>query len=428
MIRERPPCRPTGAVGPAAMSAVLLAASACCALAAPRRPTAEELVRRCLAAQDTVALRGTVVVVSPSAGGVSTSTRRIVRGPTGATLTTILTPRSQRGALTLDDGTWTTTYEPSHRLAKIKRSPPRCAASVARRTRRVLANYTATVEDEVPLAGRVCYRLRLTPRAGDGCIVTLWVDRQKGVELGREECDRRGNTHALMLFTEVEFPGRLSSKELAFRPPKGTRCLNVSRGAYSRSLATLSSIARFPVVAPLTVPAGYEFECGHVVRINGADTAVLRYSNGLVNLTICQTESAVPAPVGAMRLARGESVVAVSTGRRHVVIFGHHPTDALYAVAGALDPRLCSSFESRIAAQFGVGADMVRSLRDRGLTAEGVVVALAARRRTRLTVAQLVNLYEQGWGWRDIAHRYGIRHRDVAAQITAFQASWSPRR
>ncbi|HSV74807.1 MAG TPA: hypothetical protein VLH79_13695 [Chthonomonadales bacterium] len=430
MTRERPRCRRSGALASVwciALAGGLLLPLPSFARSEQRQPSAADIVRRYLAAQRTVALRGTAVVVSPGPGGVTTSMRRIVRGPNGSTLTTILTPRSQRGTVALNDGTWSIAYEPAERLVKVKRAAPRCAATNARRARRVLANFTAVVEDQVPLAGRTCYRVRLTPRAGDGCIVTLWIDRRTGAELGREESDRRGNTQSLMLFTEVSFPRRVSPSELAFRQPRGVRRVNIDRTSYSRSLATLTAAARFPVVAPLTVPAGYEFECGHVVRVNGQDTAVLRYSNGLANLTICQTESSAPAPVGAMRLARGENVVAVSRGRRHVLVFGHHSAAALYAVAGSIDPKLSSAFGNHIASQFRVARSVVGSLRDRGFTAEGVVVALTAQQRTRRPLPDFAALHDQGWGWRDLANRFGISQRDVAQQVAAFHASWRQR-
>src|SRR5690349_4764544 len=107
------------------------------AMAQSGRATVETVLRKSVASQRGVNLRG-----------MQTVTRRMVRRADGRSLAIVVDTSGRTGAIYQDDGKWTRTYDPATRTCTISRSPSRIVdeKSIERAVRRILSNYSVKLQ------------------------------------------------------------------------------------------------------------------------------------------------------------------------------------------------------------------------------------------------------------------------------------------
>lgn len=387
----------------------------------------DTVLQRYLTARLGLNLRGTMVVVNAASPyPVPTTRKQIVRTRTGACLTVVTEPAHLRGTVTMDDGIHVHAYEPHHHMVKIQRSQVAAtrAFGVSRRARIIRNNYRVDLLGVAPLSGRKCYRLRFVPKHRGSHEIQVWVDRDTGAELGREEKDIRGGTTALTIFTSVEFPRRIARSETTKKFPRSARRVDVSRSPVLTDVRSLTHLAAFPVSVPLSMPSGYVFEDCSLVCINGMRTAVLRYTDGMCVITVCQTPDRAATTArdqAVVRLTQGEAMLETHIPNRQVVVMGHVEPPTLAAVASALSTDRETRFFTLAHRAYNASRPGVRTLLMRGIPAETVVTLLEVKRRTGRTLTGLVQLHQAGWSWRDIARRYGVRESTVIARLSCLR-------
>ncbi|NLI01009.1 MAG: outer membrane lipoprotein-sorting protein [Chthonomonadales bacterium] len=394
--------------------------------AAPGRSETQEvqdIIRRYVKARHTVNLRGRMLSVQPTANGVRTCSRRIVRRSDGRSLSVFETPAQERGAAIADDGTWLIRYDPRDRVVRKKRSFQGVdARSVERNVRLILRNYAVRREPDETVAGRNCRRLLLEPSRPRNLTVRLWIDAGTGVEMRRDEQDAAGNTISIMMYTSVEFPRTISLSEVTPAIPRGARTVNISRSGLMTTGSEISKTARFPVRFPLALPWGYEFDRGTVVEIAGRRSGFLRYTDGLSEITIIQSRSS-PGGDPSMRAARviprlyGEVEVDYALDDLQIVVVGRGEARELIAMAETISGARETAWRSAMARTFNSRATAVGPMRDRGLSAEAIVALLTIAERAGPSPTVLLASYQAGWGWRDIARRWRVPEADINRRL-----------
>jgi len=271
-----------------------------------------------------------------------------------------------------------------------------------------------TLNRRETFAGRPCYVLQFMPRDPDSHLLKVWVDAKTGVVLCRQENDARsGSTVGLMMYTQVEYPRRISADETRDRFPPGTRSMNMSRSPILRDVGRLRRAAKFEVLQPLWMPGGYEFENAELVSINGTPTTCLRYTDGIGTITLFQTRAKERRPadyraIGWCQLPLGESMVALSWGQMDITVMGNREVGGLEQVARALDNRQERAYLERLERTYHVDPKTLTAMRNQGMSVDTMGALLEIASRTGRPLATLRGLYQEGYGWSGIAQRYKI--------------------
>jgi hypothetical protein len=256
-----------------------------------------------------------------------------------------------------------------------------------------------------------------------GRTLQFWIDRKTGATLWVEENDLRSNTLCVAMFTSVEFPPHIPDSEVLRLLPKRRKEVVGTDGFY-RSVSELGRAAGFRVRLPISMPGGYEFEFGTLVRMQKRPTACLRYSDGLSDLTVFQSPSqGPPGPDAgvfrAMAMPLGETVVEYRSRGMEVKVVGHMEAEGLAAVAACLDSAREQYWTDRLRRQFGAKGPLVASLRDRGLGLDAVAAMLEISSRQGTRLSRLMESYRSGLGWRDLARRHGVPESQILIRLGA---------
>jgi len=405
---------------------VFVAAMVCTGLApACAAPSTEAIVRRYVAAQGSLNIRGKVLTVHPTPSAVRTTSRRVVKRADGRSLSVFEAPTSQKGVILADDGAWTRKYDPSERVVRKKRALElHGGSSDTKLARLILRNYRVQHEGLEAVAGRQCHRLRFQPRTERNLTVRIWTDKANGAELRRDELDGSGSTICIVMYTSVSFPSRIPLSEVTPRFPRGARVECVSRSGVRQSVADLSKAAGFQVRAPLLMPSGFTFVAGAAASIAGRTSVFLRYTDGLSDLTIieapAQRRSGLPSR-SARVLPRpyGEVEVDYALDGLQVVILGRGNARELVEAAEALDPRREKAWRSEVGRTFNGASHAVTAMRNRGLTGDTVVALLTLSSHTGKAADVVMRSYLDGWCWRDLARRWRVPEATIDRAVQA---------
>lgn len=388
----------------------------------------EALVAKYVRASAGLNITGRVLTVHPTPAEVQTTVRRVVRRSDGRSLCVFEAPQSERGIIIADDGRWTVRYSPLERLVRRKRSLDHAGlADIRRLTRLILTNYHVRVEATETVAGRACYRVCFAPKSGQNGTIRVWMDRATGAELRRDDLDASGSTVSLMLFTSVAFPARIGDAELTPRLPRNVRTVTMTRALVQTDVSALARAAGFPVRAPLTMPVGFHYVAGVAGTLAGRPAAFLRYTDGLLDLTLIETprtrRGAQPArSLHVMPRPYGEVLVEIGLDDLQITLIGRGEPRELVAAAESLEADRESRWRKEVERVFNGRSRQVATLRSRGLSGEAVVALLTLAAQTGRSEGALLASYFDEWSWRELARRVGVPEAVVARRIQSLCA------
>ncbi len=387
----------------------------------------ERLLRRTIAAQRGVNLRGIQSEFVPSpGGGLTATTRRVVRDRHGHSLMVYTDPASQRGAVRQDDGAWIHSYDPGTHTVTVTRSihVENNGHEIEKTVRRILAAYKVHVLRTEPVAGRRCTVLELEPCDPYGHVVTVDIDTATGVTLSRTESDRRGNTLCATFYKDVSFPSMVPERDVQYHASRGTRTVMMSISPLYHDIGRLRRAAGFEVCAPVSMPQGYAFESCEMVRLSGAPTACLRYTDGLAMVTVFEqvAESDLPGESTMVQtLPRGEAVARVHRRRMLCTVIGPREPEGILMIARAMNMEADQSMLADISRRYRMPVATLVALRNRGLCVDSLAALLELARRTGRRFEALLNLYQDGYSWSRIAGRMRANAAFVGQQIRQYQ-------
>jgi negative regulator of sigma E activity len=389
---------------------------------------AESILRRSMNASRTLNIRGTETVIVQSArGGMDTMTREVTRSKNGVTLTRWTGPASQKGLVILDDGAWSRCFDPTTGTTRVSRSAPRprTDASAARLMRLILRNYRVEVEGTAPMAGRDCYILRLTPYHPISHTMRLWIDRRNGAVLSHMESTARGQTLTVASYNGVAFPSSVDISTLRKALPQAKET-SFSRSAIIRNFDDVRRKIGFDFCPPYAMPAGYEFEHAEILSLKGATTTCLRYTDGIAEITICQSYSSEERPAGYISTRpiidpMGNYAVDHRLGQMNFVLVGRCEMNGLLAITRVLDSQKERTYLGYISRNYRLPAETVFGLRNQGLGLDTLDALLAISSQRRQPLATLVSLTKQGYSWAALARRFQADAGRILKHVRSFQ-------
>ena len=320
---------------PAVWLATALAVPGLHAAAAAPPPSAQEVVAAMAAAPALVDYEATKVLTAVHQDRAETVTVLESYKRLGRLRLEFLSPESVSGRLVIDDGVSVWQYEPSQHL--VIHGPSFVhPAEGSERVEELLRSALIAVLGTEDVIGRQTVVLAMETRDA-GPSRRYWVDRETGVILRTEERDATGEIVFTSFFTRISFGLNLPSALFRFTPPSGARALDLyESGDPVPSPEALRKASG--VWVPPTLPYGYRFRTGAVVRHGALTSASASYTDGVRTLTVFLTPSSrmalpqvgipVKTDVGAARL--------LDVGYFRVLMWQVGGTT--YAVAATLSP------------------------------------------------------------------------------------------
>lgn len=403
------------------------------AVCAPRDadPLVREILRRSILAVRRINLRGQQIeMVAGPDGTMTATTRKVVESEDGRSLAICIAPQRERGMVKVSDGRLIREYNSRQRTIHITR-PMQCVRDdrdAERQIRRITANYDVQLLRDANIAGRECQIIELRPHSRSGHVIQVWVDRNNGAVLSRQESDLRGNTLALTFFTSVQFPRRIANSELTFRFPNRARKVWMTLSSLYRDVASLRRKAGFDVFLPVAMPPGlegFELEACEIVLLNGEKAACLRFSDGMTNLTICQSPfRRAPQDVNSILwqpLPRGQAMVLCFYRQTTLMVAGPRDVEALCAIARAVDADRERALLERLAHNSGMPCAALEDIRNRGVMLDTMAALSEISAQTRRRFEALIALYQDGWTWPRIAEQYRANVQRISERVRVYR-------
>lgn len=400
------------------------------ARAGKRLPDVHSLLVKSILAQNTVNYTGRQIeiVSDQGTGALHTTDRIVVHRKDGHSLVRCLDPPGLRGCFQADDGRWLRSYDPRTHVVTVGRSMARVRTrrDAERMARRILAAYRVSATGTDQVAQRECIILSLRPYDPYSHTINVWVDARTGVTLSRQDNSPRGHTFSLTLFKSIAYPRTVPAIDLHYTLPPGTRVQKITLSPLYHSVAALRRAAGFPVLVPISMPMGFEFETAEMVRLDGVPNACLRYTDGMAGLTIFERpvsrpSSGVHAPVLSRPLPRGEAVAMTVHGRTACIVVGAREPDGLMAILRALDPEREDELMHRLQDKFRPPARILASVRENGLGMDCLAALIDIARQTGHSLQALLALHAEGWEWPSLARRLGANLHQIEQHVEPFR-------
>jgi outer membrane lipoprotein-sorting protein len=216
--------------------------------------------------------------------------------------------QSDRGdAQIVDDGSHVTIYDPASKTAYVAPSQerghrhdtgrPPTLADVQRGLSKLATSWTLSGARPGTTGGQPSYTVRIAPKDDGGLLgaAELAWDSVHGVPL-RAAVYAQGNDKPVLQLqaSDVSF-GRIPASALSFRPPAGTKTVQIDapqpgasgHGKPVRGVAAVSRQVDFPLAAPAKL-AGLPRTSVRLVRMGDSDGALSTYGRGMGAIVVFQ--------------------------------------------------------------------------------------------------------------------------------------------
>ena len=201
----------------------------------------------------------------------------------------------------------------------------------------LLKNYTVKVRGQEEVAGRKAWVLNIDPIATGKPSQSLWIDQQTGLILRSKRYRSNGSLESLSQFAQIMIPAEIPDEMFAWEPPKGYTVEDHGLSPQFLSLQGMKDAVAATPDVPQALPGGFEFESAGAVTMRGQSVLHMRYTDGL--LTVSLFQSPVPVRLKELATAPGEGrlpggrVLQWKAGRKHYVLIGDLPQSMMRRLA-----------------------------------------------------------------------------------------------
>lgn len=306
--------------------------------AGPVDGAAQDLLKRMLQAEHSLALSGDQVTIVSHNGLDISSEQQVLRNGARALRLDYIRPSRLAGEEIIDNGRFYCHLFPAKDTLEI--SPSRIQTLRVRvpeviqqiRSGRLVVQ---SVGQDV-VAGHACAIIRVAPR-GTSPVPwrRFWIDPTNGAQLRIEQYDARDRLQSASYYTQVTYNPVINKS--AFRlPHAGSKVVERGFAVPSLTLDQVRSQAGFPVPAPASLPEGFRFQAGSISdTLRGHRVIELRYVNGINALSVFETPDAPGSAPGKMQHPR-QGVLSERLAGMKVVIIANLGAGELERVAASL--------------------------------------------------------------------------------------------
>lgn len=169
----------------------------------------------------------------------------------------------------------------------------------------LLSNYELSASTADKVAGRSTWKLTMQPRLEGKPWQVLWVDQETKVVLRSRRYIPKRASASRAQFDSFE-PRKPQADEL-FEVQEATAGVIEARGLAPEflTLEQLNKITGDDSRLPATLPGGFVFESADVLPVQGRKVLHARYTDGLIVISLFQTDRKVKIPKGGVISAAG---------------------------------------------------------------------------------------------------------------------------
>ena len=198
----------------------------------------------------------------------------------------------------------------------------------------LLSNYDLSVSTAEKVAGRATWRLTMRPRIDGKPWQVLWVDQDTKVVLRSRRYIPKRSSASRAQFDS--FDARKPQDEALFQVSDATSGVIEARGLAPRflTLEQLNLATGDRSRLPLRLPGGFVFESADVLPVHGSKVRHARYTDGLIVISLFQTDRRVKIPKGGivesggarlpgpLRASSAGKLIQWGGGRRYYTLMG----------------------------------------------------------------------------------------------------------
>ncbi len=369
--------------------------------------------------------RGDQMVMTCFRDGISqTVIRTIVHSRSGKTIIKDQYPFSKKGSVIVDDGMWMKRWESHTHSVIIMRSSHSNLdeKQIECRIRLIVRNYRLRQLNNQVIANRDCYTIELIPRYHPMRIIKVWLDKSTGMPLCHQVNDMSGNTLGLSLFSYISYVKDIPSKVFQYHFPDRLVRVNLSKSSIYHTVSPISKLVKFNVTVPVRMPPGFDFEQCELMDLQGGATVCLRYTDGLSNITVCESKDCMTLPSSASimqagRYSDGDYIVTYHVGCMDYAVMGQNDPTDLQWVARTLDSEIAHYYASRLISMHPKFSSVIMNLRNQGFGLDDIDALMLISKISGDPVRSLANLLREGWGWETLARWKGVNPDPLSRRI-----------
>lgn len=306
-------------------------------------PSAAEIVRRAAEAEGNLNYVAEQVTITSENGRERRSRQNVMAMNPGRLRVEFVDPPEMKGQIIVVDGTYRWKYVPQQNLVLkgpiLERGTPGDFAH--KRADLLLRKFSAEVVGTEQVAGREAYHIRAKSNTPGGPQKDLWIDTEHFLRLKLQQSDPCGKREHTSYFTRITFNPRIDPSQFRFTPPAGAKVVTEqpTRMRCFRSLEELRKSAPFEVRLPTQLPPGFAFLSGTVGRFRGKLVVWIRWTDGLLLLSLFErpVEAGEPKEAEPRMLHKG-CLVATKDGY-HLVVAGRLPEPVLRRILESVSAR-----------------------------------------------------------------------------------------
>ena len=258
--------------------------------AAAADPAAQDLLKRMLQAENSLALSGDQVTLVVRNGLDISSEQQIQRSGARALRLDYVRPARLAGEQIIDNGRFFCHLIPAKDTLEL--SPSRIQTLRVRvpgviqqiKSGRLIVQQVG----QETVAGHPCSIIEVMARSSTPVpFRKFWIDPANGAQLRIEQYDVQGQLQSASYYTQVTYNPVFD--KAAFRLPSGGRIVTNGFAAPALTLDQVHAQAGFPVQVPTVLPEGFRYQGGSVSDKRNYRVAELRYFNGANALSIFET-------------------------------------------------------------------------------------------------------------------------------------------
>lgn len=252
---------------------------------------AQDLFRRMLQAENSLALAGDQVSTVPRNGLDFSSEEQVQRDGARALRIDYIRPAGLAGEQIIDNGRFychlmptkdTLELSPSH-IQDLRVRVPAVIAQI-RAGRLVVQSAGQDV-----IAGHACGIVQVAAR-GNAPVAwqRFWIDPANGAELRNEQYDAEGQLRRASYYTQITYTPHFDGTTFRL-PMTGSKIVTSGFAPPSLTLDQVRAQAGFSVPAPTYLPEGFRYQAGSLSEARGRRVIELRYFNGANTLSLFET-------------------------------------------------------------------------------------------------------------------------------------------
>ncbi|HEY3781328.1 MAG TPA: hypothetical protein VGL56_09620 [Fimbriimonadaceae bacterium] len=199
---------------------------------------------------------------------------------------TVLSPLSEQGVTSVDDGNQWITYRPDDNRIMVETSPRRDSKKTGNRINLAQKNYELIVEPSEPLiAGRRAYSFLAMAKHSEMPARRFCIDKKKDFLLRVEVMDNTGCK--VMLDTKtIDFPIEVPREDFALAPHESTEVETYPAPITVSLNKEIQRELGFKPCVPEDLPFGFVVDQPQLVEGNGDKYLAIRLTDGLVSATV----------------------------------------------------------------------------------------------------------------------------------------------